>query len=26
MYSHIMLGANDIQKSQEFYDAILTTL
>lgn len=26
MYSHIMLGANDVQESQKFYDAILTTL
>ncbi|MFT6408191.1 MAG: catechol 2,3-dioxygenase-like lactoylglutathione lyase family enzyme [Arenicella sp.] len=26
MYSHIMLGANNIQQSQKFYDAILTTL
>ena len=23
MYSHIMLGANDIQESKKFYDAIL---
>lgn len=26
MYSHIMLGANDVQESQKFYDAILETL
>ncbi|NNC99521.1 MAG: VOC family protein [Gammaproteobacteria bacterium] len=26
MYSHIMLGANDLEKSQKFYDAILATL
>jgi len=26
MYSHIMLGANDVPESQKFYDAILTTL
>ena len=26
MYSHIMLGTNDVQESQKFYDAILTTL
>lgn len=26
MYSHIMLGANDVQESQKFYDSILTTL
>lgn len=26
MYSHIMLGANDVEKSQKFYDSILTTL
>ena len=26
MFSHIMLGANDIQKSKAFYDAILGTL
>ncbi|MFQ3244510.1 MAG: catechol 2,3-dioxygenase-like lactoylglutathione lyase family enzyme [Arenicella sp.] len=26
MYSHIMLGANDVPESQKFYNAILTTL
>ena len=26
MYSHIMLGANDIQESKAFYDAILGAL
>lgn len=26
MYSHIMLGANDVSASQKFYDAILTIL
>ena len=26
MFSHIMLGANDIQKSKTFYDAILGAL
>lgn len=26
MFSHIMLGANDIEKSKEFYDAILGVL
>lgn len=26
MYSHIMLGANDIEKSKAFYDSILGTL
>ncbi len=26
MFSHIMLGANDIQKSKAFYDATLGTL
>lgn len=26
MFSHVMLGANDVRKSQVFYDAILTTL
>jgi catechol 2,3-dioxygenase-like lactoylglutathione lyase family enzyme len=26
MFSHIMLGANDIQESKKFYDAILGTL
>ncbi|WGL15563.1 VOC family protein [Microbulbifer bruguierae] len=26
MFSHVMLGANDIQESKAFYDAILGTL
>lgn len=26
MYSHIMLGANDIDESKKFYDAVLGTL
>jgi len=26
MFSHIMLGANDIEQSKRFYDAILATL
>ena len=26
MFSHIMIGANDIQKSKKFYDAILGTM
>lgn len=26
MFSHVMLGANDIQESKAFYDAILKTL
>ena len=26
MFSHIMLGANDVQKSKEFYDATLGAL
>lgn len=26
MFSHIMVGADDIQKSKDFYDAILATL
>ncbi len=26
MFSHIMLGANDIQESKQFYDAILATM
>lgn len=26
MFSHVMLGANDIQTSKKFYDAILGTL
>jgi catechol 2,3-dioxygenase-like lactoylglutathione lyase family enzyme len=26
MFSHIMLGANDIQESRTFYDAVLGTL
>jgi catechol 2,3-dioxygenase-like lactoylglutathione lyase family enzyme len=26
MFSHIMLGANDLEKSKTFYDAILGTL
>ncbi|PCJ12546.1 MAG: glyoxalase [Gammaproteobacteria bacterium] len=26
MFSHIMLGANDIQASKKFYDAVLGTL
>jgi catechol 2,3-dioxygenase-like lactoylglutathione lyase family enzyme len=26
MFSHVMIGANDIQKSKVFYDAILATL
>jgi catechol 2,3-dioxygenase-like lactoylglutathione lyase family enzyme len=26
MFSHIMLGANDIDKSKKFYDAVLGTL
>ena len=26
MYSHIMVGANDVEESKKFYDAILGTL
>lgn len=26
MFSHVMVGANDLQKSKIFYDAILSTL
>ncbi|WP_434931290.1 VOC family protein [Shewanella sp. HL-SH8] len=26
MFSHIMIGVNDIEKSKKFYDAILATL
>lgn len=26
MFSHIMLGSNDIERSKEFYDAILSVL
>lgn len=26
MFSHVMLGANDVQASKHFYDAILATL
>ena len=26
MFSHVMLGANDVQASKQFYDAILATL
>lgn len=26
MFSHVMLGANDVEKSKTFYDAILATL
>ncbi len=26
MFSHIMVGANDIQKSKAFYDAVLATV
>lgn len=26
MFSHIMVGANDIEESREFYDALLATL
>jgi catechol 2,3-dioxygenase-like lactoylglutathione lyase family enzyme len=26
MFSHVMIGANDIQKSKKFYDAILGAL
>lgn len=26
MFSHIMVGANDVQKSKDFYDAILATM
>jgi catechol 2,3-dioxygenase-like lactoylglutathione lyase family enzyme len=26
MFSHVMLGANDVEKSKSFYDAILGTL
>lgn len=26
MYSHVMLGANDVQKSKQFYDAVLGAL
>ena len=26
MFSHVMLGANDIQESKKFYDAVLATL
>lgn len=26
MFSHVMIGANDIQESKTFYDAILATL
>ena len=26
MFSHVMLGSNDIERSQKFYDAVLGTL
>ena len=26
MYSHVMVGANDLEKSKKFYDAVLGTL
>ena len=26
MFSHIMVGANDVEKSKRFYDAILATM
>ena len=26
MYSHVMVGANDVQASKTFYDAVLGTL
>ena len=26
MFSHIMVGANDIEKSKEFYDKVLGTM
>ncbi|HIF9170957.1 TPA: VOC family protein, partial [Photobacterium damselae] len=26
MFSHVMLGSNDIERSKRFYDAILRTL
>ena len=26
MFSHVMLGANDIEESKEFYDQILAVL
>lgn len=26
MFSHIMVGANDVEKSKQFYDAILATM
>ncbi|MGL4516011.1 MAG: VOC family protein, partial [Shewanella sp.] len=26
MFSHIMIGANDVEKSKVFYDAILSVL
>ena len=26
MFNHIMIGSNDLQKSQQFYDAVLGTL
>lgn len=26
MFTHIMVGANDLEKSQKFYDAIMTAL
>jgi catechol 2,3-dioxygenase-like lactoylglutathione lyase family enzyme len=26
MFSHVMLGANDIEKSKKFYDAVLATI
>ncbi len=26
MFSHVMLGANDIEKSKQFYDAIMSVL
>ena len=26
MFSHVMIGTNDIEKSQRFYDAVLATL
>ena len=26
MFSHVMVGTNDIEKSQRFYDAVLATL
>ena len=26
MFSHVMLGANDLEASKKFYDAVLNTL